>query len=235
LHTGYCSVEPSADDPAAAFYSAFIRPGDLCFDVGANLGDRTRVFRTLGARVVSIEPQRDCLEQLRHEFASDPGVVVVGKALAAQVGQAQIAIGHYAVHSTLSDQWVEIQARAGVGWSRVETVETVRLDDLIDEHGMPSFLKIDVEGYEEEVLKGLSFAPPSLSFEFQVSTLDWANRCFHRLESLASYQYNYTIEESFRLELPNWVGPADLMDSLSRFAGAPFHYGDVYARIATAD
>ncbi len=39
------------------FYSQFIRPGDLVFDIGANRGDRTEVFVQMGARVVAAEPQ----------------------------------------------------------------------------------------------------------------------------------------------------------------------------------
>src|SRR5262245_12044409 len=50
------------------FYSQFIAPGNLCYDVGANVGDRTDIFRKLGARVIAIEPQTACLEVLRQRF-----------------------------------------------------------------------------------------------------------------------------------------------------------------------
>lgn len=41
------------------FYGQFVRPGDLCFDVGAHAGNRVRAWRALGARVLAIEPQAD--------------------------------------------------------------------------------------------------------------------------------------------------------------------------------
>ncbi|HRD74433.1 MAG TPA: hypothetical protein PK264_00620 [Hyphomicrobiaceae bacterium] len=38
-------------------YSRFVKPGDLAFDIGAHVGDRTASFLRLGARVVALEPQ----------------------------------------------------------------------------------------------------------------------------------------------------------------------------------
>ena len=46
----------------ANFYGVFLLPGDLCFDIGANLGNRTRCFRHLGCEVVSVEPQTFCFK-----------------------------------------------------------------------------------------------------------------------------------------------------------------------------
>jgi len=46
------------------FYRVFVAAGDLCFDVGANLGNRTRCFRQLGCTVVAVEPQGECFRKL---------------------------------------------------------------------------------------------------------------------------------------------------------------------------
>ncbi|MBU2026286.1 MAG: FkbM family methyltransferase, partial [Proteobacteria bacterium] len=52
----------------AAFYRRFFRPGELCFDVGANRGNRTAILADLGARVICIEPQPSCVRELRKRF-----------------------------------------------------------------------------------------------------------------------------------------------------------------------
>src|SRR5689334_4646326 len=49
-----------ADDERLRFYRQFVGPGDLVFDVGANVGHVTKVFLRAGARVVAIEPQSIC-------------------------------------------------------------------------------------------------------------------------------------------------------------------------------
>jgi hypothetical protein len=55
------------DERARDGYAQFVRAGDLCFDIGANIGSRSRVFRALGAHVVAVEPQPASLKTLRRE------------------------------------------------------------------------------------------------------------------------------------------------------------------------
>src|SRR3989304_4794090 len=61
----------------ADLFRTFVKPGDLCFDVGAHVGDRTRALRRLGARVVAIEPQPACLDFLKWMCRNDKAVTVV--------------------------------------------------------------------------------------------------------------------------------------------------------------
>jgi len=65
----------------AAFYGQFMKPGSLCFDVGAHVGDRVRTFRRLGARVVALEPQPHFASVLRTLYGRDAGVAVFGPGL----------------------------------------------------------------------------------------------------------------------------------------------------------
>ena len=43
------------------FYAQFIQPGDLCFDLGAHLGNRANAWLALGAKIVAVEPQPSCV------------------------------------------------------------------------------------------------------------------------------------------------------------------------------
>ena len=69
-------------------YHQFAGEGDLCFDVGANLGNRVRCFRAIGCRVIAIEPQSFCLRALQSEFGGDDKVRILPVALGAAPGTA---------------------------------------------------------------------------------------------------------------------------------------------------
>ena len=153
------------------FYGQFIRPGDLCFDVGAHVGNRTGALVSIGARVVAVEPQRICQPILRRLYGRNPNIILLYKALGAKVGEGELLVSKaHSTVSSLSGDWVEqVAASAGfsqVSWDGVEKVEITTLDTLIETYGMPRYCKLDVEGYEYQVFLGLSQAIPFMSFEY---------------------------------------------------------------------
>lgn len=216
------------------FYSQFVRRDDTCFDIGANIGTRVAVFRRLGGRVVAVEPQAVCWRRLQDRFRSDPGVVVVPKALGSEAGTAELMVSQAHTLSSLSREWmhaVSVSGRfAGYSWEKTETVEMTTLDGLISEYGLPNYCKIDVEGFESRVLAGLSQPVPAVSFEFAAEMLDNATACIDRLQTLGDYEFNYDVDEGMNLQLPAWV-PADEMKSVLAALPGNRAFGDVYARL----
>src|SRR5207302_1933850 len=77
------------------FYSQFIKTGDLCFDIGANVGDRTEVFSKLGANTIAVEPQDSCIECLRRRFRTDRKTSIVQTALGKSEGRAEMMLSNY--------------------------------------------------------------------------------------------------------------------------------------------
>lgn len=217
------------------FYRPLVAPGALCFDLGAHVGGRTQAFLDLGARVVAIEPQPLCAAFLRLRWRRDPRVVVLEQAVGARSG---IAVFHVNRRNpTLSGlagvAWRRRMAAAARGrehWDRRFPVPVTTLDRLIRSWGEPAFCKIDVEGWEAEVLAGLSRPLACLSFEFLSFAPGIARACIDRLEALGPYRFNWSLGERLRLEQPAWVAGDAAAAALAAPAGRVVG-GDLYARL----
>jgi FkbM family methyltransferase len=201
------------------------------FDIGANVGEWAVVLRSLGCRVVAVEPQNAVASQLMARFARDSGAVVVPMAVAAAEGELDL---HYAgtspAHASASTHWMRAtRTLPRDNWSiGVETVRATTIDNLIHVHGHPRFCKIDVEGFELEALQGLSEPVPILQFEFHYEILDQLEACLDRVCSLGSYRFNVSIGGGPELNLSEWAGPETLFSIVKHLY--PTAWGDVVAR-----
>lgn len=216
-------------------YRAFIQPGDLCFDIGAHLGNRTAAWLGLGARVVAVEPQPACIQYLTRRFGRKDQVLLEKKAIAATTGTAQLQVSLLTpTITTLADQpWQDKMQEASsfhVQWDQQVPVETVTLDDLIAKHGMPRFCKIDVEDYELAALQGLSQPLPALSIEYFIPTLERAHACLDRLDELGEYTYNWTFGESQQFQRETWLNKTEMREVLDQMRAGD-RSGDIYARL----
>ena len=72
------------------FYSEFVTKGSLCFDIGAHLGNRTNAWNSLGAKVVAVEPQPQCMAYLQKRFGKKKNITLVQKAVGATTGKATL-------------------------------------------------------------------------------------------------------------------------------------------------
>lgn len=223
------------DQRMLVFYRQFIQPGELAFDVGANVGNRTKVFLALKARIVAVEPQAACLKRLHRRYGAYSQLTIVPKLLGASEGSAGLRIANVDTLSSVAPDWVEAVQASGrfssYQWQEPIDVAMTTMDQLIDQHGRPAFIKIDVEGYEQQVLEGLSHPVPCLSFEFAPESMDMVRKCIDHLQGLGAARFNYSLGESMAMALEHDVRAEVLLTALDQYRGDISVFGDVYCKM----
>jgi len=220
------------------FYRQLIPNNALCFDVGANVGVRTACFLRLQAQVVAVEPLAEVAEALRRRWPTQPRLTVIEAALGSSETTAMLHVCTPSVFSSLSASWLGVTDRAARFPARkiVEErpVPVTTLDRLIARFGVPDFIKIDVEGGELDVLKGLSRPVPALSFEYHLLTLEQIAACLNRVQEIGPVIVNCSGGESLVFAQKEWVAPSHLLDRLTSRAERNLGgWGDIYVRFVT--
>ena len=132
--------------------------------------------------------------------------------------------------SSMSTDWIARVKASGryatLSWAKEEVVRVLTLDDLIDSYGTPAFCKIDVEGFELHVMRGLSRRIPCLSFEFSSEMLGQARKVIWYLMKIGDYRFNYYVGEPNKLALTTWIDGDSMVTRLTATKGV----GDIIAR-----
>jgi FkbM family methyltransferase len=157
------------------FYTSFLKKCSLIFDIGANDGHKTEAFLKISDRVVCVEPDKKNYRILQLRFRSyKQRVSIENKAVSESFGFREFFIHHPgSAFNTLNHKFKEMSERKGltnfredISYSEKRNIQTTTLDDLIKIHGKPDFIKIDTEGQELYILKGLSQDIAFITAEF---------------------------------------------------------------------
>lgn len=184
---------------SAAFLRNFIHEGDLVFDVGAGRGGKTYLYLMCKAKVVCFEPEIKCLNRLHTRFDHNDDVIIIPKGLAEQSGSRDFfpcnqvtSISSCFSGWTTEGRFVEY----GYTWGELVHIDVTTLDTMIERYGLPKFCTIDVEGFESNVLLGLTQPIPCLSFEFTYERKSEAKKCLDYLTQLGYKKFNFVAGES---------------------------------------
>lgn len=154
----------------------------LVFDIGANIGKTVDIFKTKSEKVIAFEANPNLTTSLENKF-SGQNVLVVNKGLSNENGIKKFNIASYHTISTFAEDWInESRFSNSYNWNQSVDISTITLDSAIDEYGIPDYIKIDVEGYEYEVLTSFTKLLPNTIFAFE-----WAEEQKNKIEKIINH------------------------------------------------
>lgn len=221
-----------------AMYARFVKAGDIAFDVGSHVGDRAGSFLRLGAKVIAVEPQPALGTVLNLFYGRNPKFELVRAAIGSREGEIELKLNtRNPTVATASDDFIK-SADAAPGWEGQRWDDKIKvpmttLDALIKRYGKPTFVKIDVEGFEDEVLAGVSQPLQALSIEFTTIQRTVALQAIKRLAAQAAYRFNAALGESQQFAHPKSLS-ADEMCRWIEGLPVEANSGDVYASLDDA-
>lgn len=176
------------------FYKSIIGEKNLLiFDVGANIGNKAMVLEKLTDKIVLFEPDKRMQKILRARYGGNPKFSIESTALGSkqETREYYVMKDNEAYNTFNPKQLATIREKNDVS---TELAQTSTLDYYIAEYGKPDYIKIDVEGFEEQVIKGLTNRINIISFEANVPEFrEETIGILHYLDNLAAYRYNYSV------------------------------------------
>jgi len=141
--------------------AGLVKPGQVVYDVGANIGFFTILCSRLvgpDGHVYAFEPIPENLQTLRHNVALNGlrNVTIVEKALSSSTGTAEMFVSPWSAFHSLNVEGATKVEDHGPEEGEI-TVQTVTLDEFVTREGgrVPDLVKIDVEGAELIVVQGM--------------------------------------------------------------------------------
>jgi FkbM family methyltransferase len=181
----------------------------IVFDIGANVGQTTDEFLEGYDKIICFEPNPNLITLLKTKFNGNSKVIIEELALSDKNEIKTFNISNADVLSTFSDDWMFNSRFTNntYNWNTKIDVKTITLDEVIDKYGIPYFIKVDVEGYEYEVFKGLSKLLNNTYFAFEWAEEQYKiiNETVRHLNYLGYNNFSYTYgDKLIPLENINW-------------------------------
>lgn len=210
------------------FYSQFVGKADLCFDIGANVGKKSRVFLSLGAKVIAFEPQSSCFHDLNRLQIENSQFEYYPYAVGSINEEKELLLANHNEIATLSDKFVKYFTNENTYWNQKEKVIVKTLDTLIESFGCPKFCKIDVEGYEAEILQNLHYKIPIIEFEFTGGFITETISIINHFKG-ENVTFNFILNEQLHWKGRRWIAADQMIKTIESLPIERLH-GNIFVK-----
>jgi len=203
---------------------------DIIFDIGAHNGEKSIKLVNFFSKIVLVEPQPNCIEILKTKFSKLENAIIVQAGCSSKEEILDLKINSSnPLISTFSEHWDKGRFKNSK-WDKSLKIKTITLDKLISKYGHPSYIKIDVEGFEYKVVKGLSKKTGIISFEFTSEFFQESVNCLNYLEKLGYEKFNFSEGERKKFST-SWLKKNQLIASINdEIKKDSLFWGDIYCR-----
>ena len=212
-----------------------IKDDYLVFDVGCNIGEKAHKFLQLNAKVIGFEPQPKCVKTLLRRFEGNNKIIIEPIGIDKEKG---VSVIYEASHNTISSMSMDFintvkkERFSDYKWGGKIEINVDTLDNMILKYGKPSYIKIDVEGYELNVLQGLTIPIDIISIEFTPELCQTSVDCIEYLEKInGECVYNYGYREDSVFKFDNWLNKNDLFSYIKSIRDFKYEFGDIYIKM----
>lgn len=163
----------------------------LLFDIGANRGDAVIAGLNKGYRVIAIEPGPKVFKELVSNFIYNPNVIPL-KFAVSSIDYSTVEFYECVEDglSTIEKSWLTDPSMPYNGKEfRTIKATTITIDTLVKIYGKPDLIKIDVEGAENFVFKGMTKHYGKLTFEWTDTTIRQHQSQLEYLETLGYKEF----------------------------------------------
>tara|TARA_Y100001958_G_C21192427_1_gene520342 strand:- start:665 stop:1351 length:687 start_codon:yes stop_codon:yes gene_type:complete len=207
-----------------------ITNNNIIFDIGAHKGDKSKKLINFFSKIVLVEPQPECVKILKSKFSKYKNIIIVETGVSSREQSLELKINSSnPLISTFSDKWTKGRFKESK-WDQKLNITTTTLDKLVNQFGNPDFIKIDVEGHEYDVVKGLSKKVGTISFEFTSEFFEESLKCLNYLQKLGYEKFNYSEGERRKFNT-DWVKKEKLVSILKKeLEKNSLLWGDIYTK-----
>jgi FkbM family methyltransferase len=220
------------------FYEQFFGKGDTVFDIGANDGSISSFCLNLGAKVVALAPHPDHVNTLRQTLGANKRFFLLPNAISSF--KAEIILTADEITTTILakhyDEWelnrafIDSAPTTTLVSETPLTIKVITLDYMVEQFGLPVFCRIETDGEETEVLRGLNYTIPVLAFNFHSYNPKRTTELIRRLLVLGDYEFNWCEEYTLQFRSDTWLSAKELNTSITESQGKHLT-GDIYARL----
>lgn len=144
-HTSHAHINGTYERDVQEAIDSMVRPGDVCYDLGASIGYMTLLMARKASHVYSFEPAPHAIAEMKRHIAANSmqNVTIVPSPVSNEVREVRFCLTDGAYGSAINDtetRWPVLQ------------LQTTTLNLFVKDHPVPDFLKMDVEGEEGAVL-----------------------------------------------------------------------------------